>query len=151
MARKSFSALVIIIGAVWALLTIHPMPAQSAPATDVHTTLPACTHEDGSGQALCYWDAQVQGNGMGTDVIAGDCSIGTVGDMVTSAWCLTLWAQPAIVTYLEDGAVSELSEGKVLVDDCLTIEWEARNDNAIRETLNNDGWNLAECFKAHIE
>ena len=27
-----------------------------------------CVHEDGSGQVSCYWDAQTQGNGQGTDV-----------------------------------------------------------------------------------
>lgn len=155
MLRKTVYALVVIIGAVWALATIHP----ASPATPIGSMrpvsatvdvapMPACTYEDGSGQALCMWDASEQGNGMGTDVIAGDCSIGTVGSIEASNECLTLWAMPERTTYLPDGAVSVTSEGRVLVDDCLTIEFEATTDNAIREALNNDGWNLTECFKA---
>ena len=31
--------------------------------------LPACKFEDGSGQSVCYWDADTQGNGKGHDVI----------------------------------------------------------------------------------
>lgn len=38
-------------------------------------TLPACGTEDGAGQALCMWDAQSMGNGQGTTVVSGDCSL----------------------------------------------------------------------------
>ncbi len=143
MIRKSITALIITLGAVWALLTIHP----ATPATPISGTMtyvsasvdsapmPACTYEDGSGQALCMWDASEQGNGVGTDVIAGDCSIGTVGDARTSNACLTVWGS---------------DNGPVLVDECLTIEWEASNDKAYRESLVKDGWNLYECFSVFI-
>ena len=142
--------MILILG--FTLVALVPVgSAHAAPATDAPSTLPACTYEDGSGQALCMWDASEQGNGMGMDVIAGDCSIGTVGSVDASNACLTLWAMPERTTYLADGAVSVTSEGRVLVDDCLTIEFEATQDNAIREELNSEGWNLAECFKAHIE
>jgi hypothetical protein len=158
MVRKSVSALVILLGAVWALLTIHPATPVT-PISEAHPVsvvrdsepMPACTYEDGSGQALCMWDASEQGNGMGTDVIAGDCSIGTVGTYEASNACLTLWGMDVRFSYGQDGSISETHKGSELVDDCLTIEWEASNDKAIREQLNSEGWNLAECFKAHIQ
>jgi hypothetical protein len=96
------------------------------------------------------WDASELGNGMGTDVTAGDCSLGTVGSVDASNACLTLWDMDVRVSYGTDGSMSETAKGSVLVDDCLTIEWEATQDNAIREQLNSEGWNLAECFRAHI-
>jgi hypothetical protein len=139
--------LVITLG--FALVALVPVgSAHAAPAVD---TLPACIYEDGSGQALCMWDASEQGNGIGTDVVAGDCSYDTVGSMDASNACLTLWAMGERTTYLADGAVSVTSKGSVLVADCLSIEWEASQDKSIREALNNEGWNLSECFKAHIE
>lgn len=142
--------LVIIFGlAVVALVPVGS--AHASPARDSAPSLPMCTYEDGSGQALCMWDASELGNGMGTDVIAGDCSIGTVGSIEASNECLTLWAMGERTTYLANGAVSVTSEGSVLVDDCLTIEFEASQDEAIRELLISEGWNLTECFKAHIE
>lgn len=158
MARKAVSTLVILLGAVWALLTIHPappvIPISGPMPVSVHTDsapMPACEHEDGSGQALCMWDAQTQGNGMGTDVVAGDCSIGTVHTVEASNACLTLWGMDVRFSYGEDGSMSETHKGSVLVADCLDIEWQATMDNAIREELNSEGWNLAECFKAHIQ
>lgn len=142
----SLPLLIIALG--FALIALWPVgSAHAAPARDTYS-LPACTYEDGSGQALCMWDASEQGNGMGTDVIAGDCSIGTVGSVEASNECLTLWAMGERTTYLADGAVSVTSKGSVLVDDCLTIEWEASNDKSIRQALNSEGWNLTECFKA---
>lgn len=135
----------------------HLWPTGSATSAPTYTpaytapSLPTCTHEDGSGQALCMWDASEQGNGLGTDAIAGDCSVATVGDADTSAACMRLWVQPAITMTLSDGATSELMNGSVLVSDCLDIEYEAEQDNAIREALNDEGWNLQECFKAHMQ
>lgn len=146
----SLPLLIIALG--FALIALWPVgSAHAAPARDAYSTLPACTYEDGSGQMLCMWDASELGNGMGTDVIAGDCSIGTVGSSEASAWCITLWGMGERITYLSDGAVSTIATGDVLVSDCLDIEFEATQDNAIREALNNEGWNLTECFKAHIE
>lgn len=139
--------LVIILGV--AVVALVPVGSASAsPAIDSAPSLPMCTYEDGSGQALCMWDASELGNGEGTDVIAGDCSLGTVGSIEASNECLTLWAMGERTTYLADGAVSVTSKGSVLVDECLTIEFEASQDKAIREALSNDGWNLTECFKA---
>lgn len=145
----SLPLLIIALG--FALIALWPVgSAHAAPARDAYSTLPACTYEDGSGQPLCMWDASEQGNGMGTDVIAGDCSIGTVGSVDASNVCMVLWYMGERTTYLANGAVSVTSKGSVLVDDCLTIEWEASNDKSIREALNSEGWNLTECFKAHI-
>lgn len=32
--------------------------------------VPPCTHEDGSGQGICYWNAKAQGNGDGDSYIS---------------------------------------------------------------------------------
>ena len=43
-----------------------PTPQATPQATPTwHDGLPACTDEDGSGQASCYWDAQTRGNHQG--------------------------------------------------------------------------------------
>lgn len=156
MLRKTVTAIILIIGAIWALSTIHPASpvtpiseAGTVSATPVATTLPLCTYEDGSGQMLCAWDASTQGNGMGTDVVAGDCSIGTVGSALASAWCVRLWNAPAMpITY---SAMHDEVNGKEMVWNCLDIEWSAAIDDTVREQLNSEGWNLTECFKAHIQ
>lgn len=148
MLRKTYAPWIILVAAIIALLSIHP----ATPATSIsQSTLPACTHEDGSGQALCTWDAQIQGNNMGTDVVAGDCSIDTVGTLQAQTYCMQLWAMDERTTHNGDGSISTTAKGSVLVDDCLTIEFEASHDKAIRMQLDNEGWNLTECFKAHIE
>lgn len=141
-----FPVLVVVLG--FTLVALVPVGgAHAAPATD---TLPACAYEDGSGQVLCMWDASEQGNGIGTDVVAGDCSVGTVGTQAASAACVQLWSMGERTTYLADGAVSVTSKGSVLVDDCLTIEWQASIDGEVRKALENEGWTLEECFKAHM-
>lgn len=158
MIRNAVATLVTVLGAVWALLTIHPaepvtpISAMVPVSVSVDSTpMPACTHEDGNGQALCYWDASEQGNGMGTDVVAGDCSLGTVHTVGASNACLTLWGMDVRFTYGEDGSISETHKGSVLVADCLDIEYEATISEWVRNSLNNEGWNLEECFKAHIQ
>ncbi len=133
-------ALAIVLGvlALGFIITLWPTHTTYGAPVVLPTptvTLPACIHEDGSGQALCTWDASEQGNGVGTDAVAGDCSVGTVGDMDTSAWCMRLW---------------DKDNGNEYVDDCLTIAFEASQNGAMRIELKNDGWNLAECFKAHV-
>lgn len=133
MVRKSITALVIIIGAIFALTTIHPAP-HATPISQTHShTLPACATETGEGQALCMWDASEQGNRMGTDVVAGDCSTGTVLTVDASTACMALWARP---------------NGKALVWECLNIEYEARSNNEYRIELNANGWTITECFNA---
>lgn len=59
-------------------------------ATD--SGLPACVVEDGNGMALCWWDAQRQGNGHGTSVVSGDCA----PDVMRGAWalCVRLYTVP---------------------------------------------------------
>ena len=156
MIRNAVATVAVIIGAIVALLTIHPAPTATPISGGIervahHTdTLPACEYEDGSGQALCYWDAQTSGNGVGTSVVAGDCSVGTVYTQDASDACLMLWDVPMRYTYLSDGAVSITSEGSVLVSDCLTIAWEGETDKAIRDELIREGWTITECFKAHM-
>ena len=56
---KAIYATLVVILAVFALALILA-PSQG---------LPQCTHEDGSGQSACYWDADTQGNGKGTDYV----------------------------------------------------------------------------------
>lgn len=153
MIRKAITALILIAGAAWALSTIHPAEpvapiSGTRPVSEAIDTpsLPPCEYEDGSGQSLCMWDASESGNGMGQDVIAGDCSIATVG-AEASYWCLILWDMSTRVTYGENGSKSETVKGSVLVDDCLTIDFEMRTG----EMGYVDGWNLAECFRVHIE
>lgn len=156
MLRNMVATIAVIIGAMVALATIHPAPTATPISGSIqrvghHTdTLPSCSREDGSGQALCMWDAQRQGNGMGTSVVAGACSLGTVHTEDASAACMRLWGMDVRITYGEDGSISETAKGSVLVADCLDIEWQATMDNEMRNELNNDGWNLFECFDAHI-
>jgi hypothetical protein len=100
-------------------------------------TLPACLTEDGSGQALCMWDASEQGNGMGSDVLGGDCAY---EDMSTRDMCITLYGQDAYEYSNEDGSITGVPNGKQLVAECQD-EWQ------------NDEWNmldLYECFKAWV-
>lgn len=62
--RNILSALMIILS----VFTGSVLSASVASATAA--PLPACIHEDGSGQdTACYWDASEQGNGQGLDVI----------------------------------------------------------------------------------
>lgn len=44
--------------------------------------IPACVHEDGSGQGLCLWNAQTQGNGQGTSVV------NNWDEQATEAWLM---------------------------------------------------------------
>lgn len=130
------AVMVLGFGIVWLTPTSAPSTPVSlvtvAPSPTV-TTLPACANEDGSGQMLCMWDASEQGNGMGTDVIAGDCSIDTVGSVQASKACVHTWSMP---------------NGSAMVDECLTIAFDATQDRAKEIELKNAGWNLTECFKA---
>jgi hypothetical protein len=73
----------VLLAALVFLAYVALAPSQSEPerfeyATPGPTpTLPACVTEDGAGQALCLWDAQHMGNGVGTSVISGDCALVT--------------------------------------------------------------------------
>jgi hypothetical protein len=140
MLRKMTFILIVVAGAILALVTIRPMATPIAGATITlpvaatpSATLPPCEYEDGSGQALCMWDASESGNGMGTDAIGGDCSIATVGSNEASALCVRVYADDA----------SHVSE-------CLDIAYEAEIDKAKRIELKNEGWTITECFKAML-
>lgn len=50
-----------------------------------HATLPACIHEDGSGQGDCFWNAQTQGNGLGTSVTHTNGGA-PMADLAWAAW-----------------------------------------------------------------
>lgn len=48
-----------------AILSTICVVAALVAATAVPQVAPPCEFEDGSGQAVCYWDAAVAGNGRG--------------------------------------------------------------------------------------
>lgn len=56
--------------ALAALVTAIFAPAIFSPPADAHAAVPACIYEDGSGQAICVWDAKHMGNGNGKSFIA---------------------------------------------------------------------------------
>jgi hypothetical protein len=49
---------------------VNVVPPAAAPESG--PSVPACLQEDGSGQDLCYWDAQTMGNGQGMSFIVMD-------------------------------------------------------------------------------
>lgn len=75
---KSLIACLILGGII---VLAHTTASESDPNKITYThpsptpTMPACVTEDGSGQALCWWDAQRRGNGLGTSVVSGDCAL----------------------------------------------------------------------------
>lgn len=107
-----------------ALLSAAPVPSYS---------LPLCTNEDGSGQALCMWDAAHQGDGEGMDVIAGDCSVGTVYSQDASDVCMAVWYGSP--------------DGPEIVEECLTIAWQIE----VGEVERQDGWTVRECFDGMVD
>jgi hypothetical protein len=118
-------------------------PAEShatAPVLSTPTSAnpyPACITEDGAGQALCMWDAQHSGNGMGISVVSGDCAYED-GYMVNV--CVTLHSQDSYEVMNEDGSSNTVPNGADLVAECQD-ELQA----------NKSEWNdseLLECFKA---
>lgn len=145
MLRKMTYALIVVAGAILALMTIHPMTTPqvgeriatpvAVTTTAPIATLPPCEYEDGSGQALCVWDADTMGNGMGMDAIGGECVMGSVGidSESVSALCVKLWS-------IDSDSVQE----------CTDIEFEASQSKAMRKALNVKGWNVSECFKAML-
>jgi hypothetical protein len=157
MIRKAIYALIVFAGAAMALATIHPATAVTS-ISQVHSTpiatptLPACEHEDGSGQALCMWDAQSMGNGLGTDAVSGECAVDSIGidSESTSALCVRVWEMDARTVQLSDGAFAEYPKGNELVGECSDIEWEAVKDKTVREELNADGWTMAECLRGML-
>jgi hypothetical protein len=156
MLRKISYPVLILVGALIALLTIHPatpvhtavsLPTASTSATPAATpTLPACESEDGSGQALCMWDASESGNGEGTDAVGGECAMGSVGitTKALSALCVRVWSIPAYTRG------NDSWNGKGMVSECTDIEWERQSDKESASILKEDGWTLEECLKGML-
>lgn len=155
MARSIAYIMTILAGAAIALVTIHPAttPAVQTPSPVVTTpTLAACHTEDGSGQGLCMWDAQTMGNGMGADVISGECAINSIGitTQAISDLCMRVWSIAPYTKDLGNGA-SDSWDGPGMVEECSDIEFTAMQDESIRESLDSEGWNMAECLKAMLD
>lgn len=153
MIRKATYLLTVITLAALALLTIRPTaPVTSISRTATTPSLPVCTYEDGSGQALCYWDAQAQGNGQGTDVVSGECAIGSTGidNEDISALCARVWDIAAYTNEVSDDGATDTWNGPDMVRECTSIEFEAMQDADIRESLNDDEWNMTECLKGML-
>jgi len=78
--------------------------------------------------ALCYWDAQTMGNGMGTSVISGDCAPMLMGDKASNE-CVSLYAQG--------------QKGIDAVAECVEI-----GNTESEYELKRMGWTYSECFSA---
>lgn len=130
-----------------AVLALAFSPAEShtepiiLPTPSATPTYPACTVEDGSGQALCTWDAHTMGNGQGTSVVSGDCAPAIMGKDA-SAECVLTHKQPS-ATETYQGAVTEWPSGPDLVAECMDED----KGMTIQEKKEN-GFSLIECFKA---
>lgn len=102
------------------ILAYTHSPAESAPTAIIlptaTPTYPACITEDGAGQALCWWDAQRQGNGEGTSVLSGDCAPSVMGE--ASHVCVNLHARDSITITNEDGSMNTIPNGADLVAEC---------------------------------
>jgi hypothetical protein len=79
--------------------------------------------------ALCTWDAQTQGNGMGTDVVSGDCALSITITPEVMAKCI---------------ALHNTQEGIDSVQECNDIENRIVNGLDSREP----GFTLYDCYKA---
>lgn len=133
MIRRIAYILPVILGALLALAWLTPSQGNAEPVITITPTatpsLPACAYEDGSGQALCYWDAQTMGNGEGTSLISGDCAPDYVGGQVSSNLCVDIF--------------KEGQAGVDFIGECVGIE------NTISDSdRKNEGWTITECFKA---
>lgn len=149
MARIWHLPLLIIL-AIYALAATHPAKApeshvqastSASPASPMG--MPACTTEDGSGQALCYWDAKAQGNGMGESVVSGDCA--SVQGTTYMDDCIALHKRERIEVTNADGSTNTVPNGADLVGECIEIDKEMNHTDRIES-----GFNLGECFKAQL-
>lgn len=118
MIRKAMALALSILAIGFTLVWLVPTGTSKGQTLITPTatvpSLPSCTHEDGSGQALCVWDADTQGNGMGTDAVSGECAIGTDAE---NALCVKLWERNAR-TYDANGSMVGVADGRVLVSEC---------------------------------
>jgi len=123
---------------------VTPAPSATPSATP---SLPACPvgDETGAGMALCWWDAQAMGNGMGTSVESGDCALSVVGTPDVQAMCIKVHGLPTVSSEQSDGTVTTMPNGVALVQECTDIDQTITNSERI-----NEGWSLMECFKAYM-
>lgn len=110
--------------AVPAQMDVQPSTISTPTATPA---LPVCVVEDGSGQALCMWDADTMGNGEGMSVVSGDCALDITGNEDTQAVCVNVH---------HNGV-----KGSDGVQEC--------NDERHSQNGKN-GWSLIECYRAFI-
>lgn len=109
------------------------------PTPSATPTYPACVTEDGAGQAVCWWDAQRQGNGLGESVLSGDCAY---EDERTRTLCINLHAQDSEIITNEDGSMNTIPNGVDLVGECQD-EFQTGQDEWLYEELQ-------ECFIASM-
>jgi hypothetical protein len=125
------------LAAVLALVLYAPaMGAESAvqgtestTPTEVYPALPTCLDETGSGVALCTWDAQTQGNGMGNSIVSGDCALSVTITHDVMALCIEL---------------HNTQNGVDSVQECNDIENAIVNGIDSREP----GFTLYDCYRA---
>lgn len=142
--RKQIMTAILALAMLTGIILAFTLPAQShakATATPVPTatpSYPACLTEDGAGQALCWWDAQTQGNGQGHSVVSGDCALSVVSTEAVQAVCLALHKQDSS-EHEYQGAMVTIPNGVELVQEC--------NDE-LPDANGDKGWSLIECYKA---
>lgn len=147
--RKAVSSLLLLVATAFTLAWFTPSQSHTepvfTPTPTVSPTLPACVEEDGSGQALCYWDAQVQGNGLGTSVVSGDCAPDVVGGDKVSALCVKAYARKSHTITNDDGSMNTIPNGADLVREC----GEYNSEMTYSEKLEN-GWTMENCIEAQM-
>lgn len=92
------------------------VPTEPSPTSPMG--MPTCDTEDGAGMALCWWDAQAQGNGQGNSVVSGDCAPSIMGESA-SALCVTLYDRPSAEVSNSDGSFNTIPNGADLVGECV--------------------------------
>lgn len=127
----------ILTGITTVALSVPAAPTRvtNAPTHVAPTpTMAACATEDGAGQALCYWNAQEQGNGYGESVVSGDCAPDVMGNEA-SALCVRLYAQGSSEVVNADGSINSIPNGADLARECIEENGEQQ---------------LSECFMAWL-
>lgn len=121
--------------------TIDGSTGRSEPVS----TLPACIEEDGAGMALCYWDAEHMGNGMGMSVISGDCAPDYVGGQDVSDLCVRLYAMASREVDNGDGSSHTIPNGADRAQECVET-----NNVMEDEVKESEEFILKNCFEAMI-
>lgn len=87
--------------------------------------MPACQHEDGHGQRLCYWDARTQGNGKGWSFVAHNGGQYVTYVLSAPRSCQALAQVGSWKSYGEDGVM--IFNGRelagMMIDDARTFGW----------------------------